>query len=165
MGLACYVWAFVGNWFQISDCEQSLGWIWLRRCVRHVCQKNENSFWAPCTIPLSSRNIGAIFATNHPSKRFDPLKVKKMAIEKCAHALSMRFLVSNLKYRGSGHGSDKSMGGQKSYDVCHIFVHTGCLTNVTKMLINADDILVNFKIHEFQNIIDIHATFVIISNF
>ena len=131
MGLASYVWASVGNWFQISDREQSLGWIWLRRCVRHVCQKIENSFWAPCPIPLSSRSIGAIFATNHPSKRFDPLKVKKMAIEKCAHALSMRFLVSNLKYRGSGQGSNKSMGGQKSYYGCHIFVHTGCLTNVT----------------------------------
>ena len=109
-----------------SDCVDAYG-----MCAKRLKMQNTNSFWAPLPIPLSSRNIRAIFATNHPSKRFDPLKVKKMAIEKCAHALSMRFLVSNLKYRGSGQGSDKSMGWQKSYDGCHIFVHTGCLTNVT----------------------------------
>ena len=47
----------------------------------------------------------------------------------------MRFLVSNFIHRVSGQGSDKSMGGPKGYDVCHIFVHTGCLTNVTHRML------------------------------
>ena len=50
-------------------------------------------------------------------------------------AVSMRFLVSNFIHRVSGQGSDKSMGGPKSYDVCHIFVHTGCLKNVTHRML------------------------------